>query len=90
MELRLANQEVYSSFDGFYEIMSIAGTISMYGSHLHLSVSGEDGRKIGGHIESGCKICTTAEIVVAVFDEVVYQREYAEESGYEELVVYGG
>ena len=38
--------------------------------------------------ESGCKIYTTAEIVIAEFDDVVYKREFAEESGYEELVVY--
>jgi hypothetical protein len=36
----------------------------------------------------GCKIYTTAEIVIAEFEDVVYKREFAEDSGYEELVVY--
>jgi hypothetical protein len=31
---------------------------------------------------------TTAEIVIAVFRDVIYKREFAEESGYEELAVY--
>ena len=86
--LRFANQESYSESEGYFEIVSITGTVSIHGSHLHLSISGEDGKTIGGHLDSGCKIYTTAEIVIAVFDDVVYKREFAEDSGYEELVVY--
>ncbi len=74
--------------NGFFEIVSITGTVSIHGSHLHISVSDGDGKTIGGHLESGCKIYTTAEIVLAVFEDVVYKREFAEDSGYEELVVY--
>jgi len=88
VNLRFANQETYANFDGHFEIVSITGTVSIHGSHLHLSVSGEDGTTIGGHLDSGCKIYTTAEIVLAVFVDVVYKREFAEDSGYEELVVY--
>ena len=86
--LRFANQESYSEFEGHFEIVSITGTVSIHGSHLHLSISGEDGKTVGGHLDSGCKIYTTAEIVIAVFEDVVYKREFAEDSGYEELVVY--
>jgi predicted DNA-binding protein with PD1-like motif len=86
--LRFANQEGYANFDGHFEIVSITGTVSIHGSHLHISVSGEDGRTIGGHLQSGCKIYTTAEIVLAIFEDVVYKREFAVDSGYEELVVY--
>jgi uncharacterized protein len=86
--LRFANQSDYAEFDGYFEIVSIGGTVSVHGSHLHLSASGEDGRTIGGHLESGCKIYTTAEIVILAFNDVVYRREFAEDSGYEELVVY--
>ena len=86
--LRFANQEVYANADGFFEIVSITGTVSVHGSHLHISVSDEEGRTIGGHLVSGCKIYTTVEIVIAVFDDVVYKREFAEDSGYDELVVY--
>ena len=86
--LRFANQDEYSHFDGYFEIVSMTGTVSIYGSHLHISVSGQDGHTIGGHLESGSKIYTTAEIVVAVFDDVIYKREFAEDSGYEELAVY--
>lgn len=86
--LRLANLDHNSEYIGPFEIVSITGTLSVYGSHLHMSISDGEGRTIGGHFESGCKIYTTAEIVIAVFRDVVYKREIAEDSGYEELVVY--
>lgn len=88
VSLRFANQEAYVEFKGYFEIVSITGTVSIHGLHLHISISGEDGRTIGGHFESGCKIYTTAEIILAAFDDLVYKREFAEDSGYEELTVY--
>ena len=86
--LRLADRAFTSNYEGHFEIVSITGTVSIYGSHLHISISDGDGKTIGGHLGSGCRIYTTAEIVIAVFKDVVYQREFAEDSGYEELVVY--
>ena len=86
--LRLANRSNYAEYDGHFEIVSLNGTVSMNGSHLHISISDSDGKTIGGHLVSGCKIYTTAEIVIAEFDDVVYKREFAEDSGYEELAVY--
>jgi len=86
--VRLANRDLLTEYQGHFEIVSLAGTVSIYGSHLHISVSDSDGRTIGGHLVSGCKIYTTAEIVLAVFPHVIYKREFAQDSGYEELVVY--
>lgn len=87
-EIRFANQEMTQTLEGHFEIVSLTGTVSIHGSHLHISISGEDGQTTGGHLVSGCKIYTTAEMVIAAFDDVVYKREFAEDSGYEELVVY--
>jgi predicted DNA-binding protein with PD1-like motif len=86
--LRLADREYNSEYEGPFEIVSITGTVSVHGSHLHISISDGDGRTIGGHFESGCKIYTTAEIVIAVFNDTVYKRELAADSGYEELAIY--
>jgi len=87
--LRFANREDYSVFDGHFEIVSITGTVSAHGTHVHISVSDEDGKTMGGHLVLGCKIYTTAEIVLAVFEDIVYKREFLEnDSGYEELVIY--
>jgi len=87
--LRLANREYYNEYEGHFEIVSMTGTVSIHGSHIHVAISDEDGVTTGGHLVSGCKIYTTAEIVLAVFDDVVYKRGLLkDDSGYEELVVY--
>jgi uncharacterized protein len=87
--LRLANRGYYNEYEGHFEIVSMTGTVSTNGSHIHVSISDGNGVTIGGHLVSGCKIYTTAEIVLAVFDDVIYERELLEnDSGYEELVVY--
>jgi predicted DNA-binding protein with PD1-like motif len=86
--LRLANRDHYNEYDGHFEIVSMTGTVAVSGSHLHISISDGDGVTIGGHLVSGCKIYTTAEIVLVAFEDVTYARELLEnDSGYEELVV---
>ena len=86
--LRLADRDSYSEYNGSFEIVSITGTVSVHGSHLHIAISDGDGKTIGGHLESGCKIYTTAEIMIAVFNDVIYRREFIEDSGYDELAVH--
>ncbi|MBI2331639.1 MAG: DNA-binding protein [Chloroflexi bacterium] len=83
--LRLANRSDYNEYDGHFEIVSMAGTVSVHGSHLHIAISNSDGVTFGGHLVSGCKIYTTAEIVLLELEDVVYKREmYENDSGYEE------
>ena len=86
--LRLANREFHTDFQGPFEIVSITGLVSVHGSHIHVSISDEKGNTIGGHLVSGCKIYTTAEVVILDFSNVAYKREFAEDSGYDELVVH--
>lgn len=86
--IRHANRSFFTEYNGHFEIVSMTGTVSLYGSHLHISIADGDGKTFGGHLVSGCRIYTTAEIVLAVFPGVVYKREFAADSGYEELVVY--
>lgn len=85
--LRLANQDGPTVWQGHFEIVSLVGTLSINGSHLHLSVSDSTGRTIGGHLLAGCKIYTTAEIVVGVMPGLRYVREPDSTYGYRELVV---
>ena len=86
--LRLANQEAASVYRGHFEIVSLVGTLSVNGSHLHLAVSDSTGRTIGGHLLDGCRVYTTAEIVLGELPEVEYRRETDPTFGYKELVVY--
>jgi len=46
--LRLANRDEYSTFEGHFEIVSLPGTLSLHGSHLHISISDSEGRTPGG------------------------------------------
>lgn len=87
--LRLANRSYYNEYEGHFEIVSMTGTVSVHGSHIHVAISDGDGVTIGGHLVGGCKIYTTAEIVLLELDDVVYKRKLFEnDSGYEELAVY--
>lgn len=86
--LRLANRDFYTDYEGHFEIVSITGLVSVHGSHLHISISDGDGVTVGGHLVPGCKVYTTAEIAILAFENEVHRREFAADSGYDELVVY--
>lgn len=79
--LRLANKSEYAEFAGHFEIVSITGTVSIHGSHIHIAFSDESGRTLGGHLVEGCIIYTTAEIIIGVLPGVVYRREPCPDSG---------
>ncbi|WP_317173634.1 PPC domain-containing DNA-binding protein [Hymenobacter montanus] len=85
--LRLANQEGPTVYRGHFEIVSLVGTLSTNGSHLHLAISDSTGRTIGGHLLDGCRVYTTAEIVLGELPALEFRRETDPTFGYQELVV---
>ena len=85
--LRLANQDGPTVYRGHFEIVSLVGTLSTNGSHLHLAVSDSTGRTIGGHLLDGCRVYTTAEIVLGELQGLDFTRETDATFGYKELVV---
>ncbi|GAB4031505.1 PPC domain-containing DNA-binding protein [Spirosoma jeollabukense] len=85
--LRLANQEKGSVWKGHFEIVSLVGTLSVNGSHIHLSVSDSTGRTIGGHLLEGCTIYTTAELLIGIMPDIEYVREVDPTFGYRELAI---
>jgi hypothetical protein len=89
--LRMAGSEsetqAVRKWDEPFEIVSGTGTVSKNGCHLHVSLSNRDGAVIGGHLKDGCRIDTTAEVVIGVFDDVVYDRVMDPETGFKELNV---
>lgn len=48
--IRFANQSEGSKDDGHFEIVSLIGSVSVNGSHLHISISDSTGKTIGGHL----------------------------------------
>jgi uncharacterized protein len=77
-----------NEYNEHHEIVSLVGTLSNNdASHLHISISDKNGLVKGGHVMSGCKVFTTAEVVLGVLNDLKYTREYCEQSGFDELVV---
>jgi predicted DNA-binding protein with PD1-like motif len=85
--LRLANQTDSTQFAGKLEIVSLVGTLSPDGPHLHLSVSDSTGKTSGGHLVAGCPVYTTAEIIIGEAQDLLFTREQDEASGYQELKI---
>ena len=53
--LRLADRAQNSEYSGPFEIVSITGTLSVHGSHLHMSIADGDGRTIGDTLSLAVK-----------------------------------
>ncbi|SAK51016.1 DNA-binding protein [Caballeronia catudaia] len=85
--IRYAGRDDASELRGDLEILTLAGTLSAQGPHLHMSVSDADGRVIGGHVAPGCIVRTTAEIIVANLPGERYAREHDAATGFTELVI---
>lgn len=87
LRLRHAGVPRFETFDGDLEILTLSGTLSPDGPHLHISVSDAAGRVRGGHLGEGCIVRTTAEVLVAALPTWSFTREHDPASGYDELVV---
>jgi len=85
--LRFANQNDSKVLQDKFEIVSLVGTLSTHGIHLHISISDKDGKTIAGHLEKGCLIYTTAEIVIGVSEDFIFLRTVDENTGYKELEI---
>ena len=87
VRLRLASGAEHRTWQGPFEIVALTGTLSPDGGHLHLAVADHQGRTVGGHLAEGCTVRTTAEVVLAADDRLVFAREHDPATGYDELVV---
>ena len=85
--IRFANQRKGTHGSGPFEIVSLTGTVSVGGSHLHISISDSTGKTIGGHLLKGCKIYTTAEIVIGATSAYEFKRMKDGTTEWEELQV---
>ena len=75
------------SLDERFEIVSLTGTVSRHGAHLHMSLADYQGNVVGGHVMEGCEVFTTAEIVLGECSGHVFTRQRDDETGFDELVV---
>jgi uncharacterized protein len=83
--LRMANQPATTLLEGKFEIVSLVGTLGPDGPHLHISISDSTGRTLGGHLQEGSLIYTTAEVVLGDLEELVFKRPIDPQTTYDEL-----
>jgi predicted DNA-binding protein with PD1-like motif len=85
--LRLAGNGGGTILEGPFEIVSLSGTLSPQGPHLHIAFADSLGRVTGGHLLEGCRVLTTVEIIVGILPDVRFSRRHDAATGYVELVI---
>jgi len=85
--LRYAGESAERVLPGPLEILSVSGSLSPEGAHLHVSVSDARGQVYGGHLGYGSTIRTTAEVLLALLPNGSLMREHDARTGHNELVV---
>ena len=85
--LRFAGRDGGTMVHGPLEIVALSGTLGAGGPHLHLAVADEDGAVTGGHLLHGCPVRTTAEVVLGVLPDLIFERPADPGTGYQELAI---
>lgn len=81
-------KERFIKKEQFYEITSLTGCVSKERNHLHISLGDNEGNGFGGHLmQEGNIVYTTAEIVLGVFEQLRFEAEICDKSGWDELVI---
>jgi hypothetical protein len=84
-QLRFAGATEATLIHGELEIISLSGTLSPDGAHLHIAISGSSGTVIGGHLCAGSLVQTTAELVIGLLPEWQFSRKLDLATGHAEL-----
>ena len=84
-QLRFAGAAEATTIQGELEILSLSGSLSPDGAHLHIALADSSGAVIGGHLCSGSLVRTTAELVIGLLPESRFSRELDPATGYPEL-----
>jgi predicted DNA-binding protein with PD1-like motif len=87
VSLRYAEAPDAVTIAGPLEIVSLSGSLSAAGAHLHVSVSDAAGRVFGGHLGHGSTVRTTAEVLLALLPPGTLTRVHDAATGFNELVV---
>ena len=86
-QVRWAGATEPTTLEGDLEILSLAGTLSTDGAHLHITLADGSGRVMGGHLCAGSRVRTTAELVLALLPDWRFGRELDPATGWAELVI---
>jgi predicted DNA-binding protein with PD1-like motif len=86
-QLRLAGMAQPVALRGDLEILTLAGSLSEDGAHLHMSVADAQGKVSGGHLCLGSIVRTTAEVLVALLPGYRFSRVDDATTGFKELAI---
>ncbi|WP_322101661.1 PPC domain-containing DNA-binding protein [Paraburkholderia sp. J41] len=86
-QVRFAGAELPAELRGDLEILTLAGSVSPDGAHLHVCVSDACGHVSGGHVAPGCIVRTTVELLLALLPDHRFSREHDPQTGYAELTI---
>lgn len=72
--------------EGYYELINLSGMIchdkeGKIVPHIHLSISDMNGNSYGGHMQLGCEVLLTTDLVIGSFSGLVMGRRYDERMG---------
>ena len=84
-QLRLAGASEATAIHGELEILSLSGTLSPDGAHLHIAIADSKGAVIGGHLCAGCLVRTTVELVIGLLPQWRFCRQLDPATGHAEL-----
>lgn len=84
--LRLAGESEEACYEGPFEILTLTGTVTPQGAHLHMSIASSEGDVRGGHVVYGNVVRTTAELLLVQASDWELLREHDAATGFLELV----
>lgn len=85
--LRFSNQKQGTQKQGTFEIVSLNGTLSQEGMHVHMSVSDDQGLTVGGHLLDENYVYSTLEITLIEDLKNEFKKIHDPTFGYQELLV---
>ncbi len=85
--MRLSGGHDYLKKNENFEILSLNGTVSIHGMHLHLAISDRHGNAYGGHLMDENLIFTTCELIILELDSYLFTRPDDPQTGYKELKI---
>jgi uncharacterized protein len=85
--LRFADRGEGVVLAGPQEVITLAGSLTREGAHLHLVVSDREGRTRGGHLCHGSRVRTTMELLLLCPEGWQLGRERDAATGHLELTI---
>lgn len=85
--IRIADGVTIKEIKEDMEIVSLNGTVGEKRCHIHIAFSKVDTSTIGGHLVDGTIVNTTLELVILCLTDKIFDSEFDESTGYDELAI---